>query len=338
MVACSSRVIVAATTEKLGARGNWQIASLDEIDDLVLTTTHRPHWRPLPPPASRCIPPPLTDRHVRQPRACRTARDPRCVLIPGFATALWATLVPFASHAPDISDATLGLVLLCLGAGSLLAMPLSERARRAWLPSGDGGQQLLICLSVPGWPGRLGLAAGLVLFVFGAAVGAMDCTMNVQAVIVEREARRVMMSGFRLLQHRRLPRRGHHDRAAVGTAATVGVGADRRRRHAAGDAAVGVVLAQRRMPHDADAGDHARHRAVGVLAFVAFLGEGDAGLERGVPQRRTSCGCQPGRHRLCDLHPDHDRRAPVRRCAGGTRRSPARDRVRRRSPPAACWC
>ncbi|MDH0105004.1 DeoR/GlpR family DNA-binding transcription regulator, partial [Stenotrophomonas maltophilia] len=42
MVACSSRVIVAATTEKLGARGNWQIASLDEIDDLVLTTTAPP--------------------------------------------------------------------------------------------------------------------------------------------------------------------------------------------------------------------------------------------------------------------------------------------------------
>lgn len=42
MVACSSRVIVAATCEKLGARGTWQIASLDEIDDLVLTTTAPP--------------------------------------------------------------------------------------------------------------------------------------------------------------------------------------------------------------------------------------------------------------------------------------------------------
>ena len=42
MVACSSRVIVAATTEKLGARGHWQIAGLDEIDDLVLTTSAPP--------------------------------------------------------------------------------------------------------------------------------------------------------------------------------------------------------------------------------------------------------------------------------------------------------
>ncbi|MET4599869.1 DeoR/GlpR family transcriptional regulator of sugar metabolism [Stenotrophomonas sp. 2694] len=42
MVACSSRIIVAATSEKLGARGNWQIASLDDIDDLVLTTSAPP--------------------------------------------------------------------------------------------------------------------------------------------------------------------------------------------------------------------------------------------------------------------------------------------------------
>ena len=39
MLACASRVIVAATTEKLGARGVWQVAALDEIDDLVLTTS-----------------------------------------------------------------------------------------------------------------------------------------------------------------------------------------------------------------------------------------------------------------------------------------------------------
>ncbi|WMJ68084.1 DeoR/GlpR family DNA-binding transcription regulator [Stenotrophomonas sp. 24(2023)] len=42
MVACSSRIIVAATTDKLGARGTWQVASLEEIDDLVLTTSAPP--------------------------------------------------------------------------------------------------------------------------------------------------------------------------------------------------------------------------------------------------------------------------------------------------------
>ena len=87
--------------------------------------------------------------------------------IPGFATALWATLVPFAKARTGINDATLGLVLLCLGAGSLLAMPLSGvlaarlGCRRVMVAS-----SLLICLTVPG----LALAGsawtlGLVLFV-----------------------------------------------------------------------------------------------------------------------------------------------------------------------------
>lgn len=48
MLACSSRVIVAATDDKLGARATWQVAALDEIDDLVLTTT-------APPALARCF-------------------------------------------------------------------------------------------------------------------------------------------------------------------------------------------------------------------------------------------------------------------------------------------
>ncbi|MFG6069139.1 MFS transporter [Stenotrophomonas indicatrix] len=134
---------------------------------------------------------------VNRPRAQQHATR-AAFFIPGFATALWATLVPFAKTRTDINDATLGLVLLCLGAGSLLAMPLSGvlaarlGCRRVMLAT-----TLIICATVPG----LALAdsawlLGLVLFVFGAGVGAMDCTMNVQAVVVEREAQRVMMSGF----------------------------------------------------------------------------------------------------------------------------------------------
>jgi len=37
------------------------------------------------------------------------------------------------------------------------------------------------------------------LFVFGAGIGAMDCVMNVQAVIVERASGKTMMSGFHSL-------------------------------------------------------------------------------------------------------------------------------------------
>ncbi len=40
------------------------------------------------------------------------------------------------------------------------------------------------------------VALGAALFVFGAGVGALDCAMNMQAVAVERDAGRAMMSGF----------------------------------------------------------------------------------------------------------------------------------------------
>ncbi|WP_447934187.1 MFS transporter [Stenotrophomonas lactitubi] len=136
---------------------------------------------------------PFANRPRAEQHATRAA-----FFIPGFATALWATLVPFAKARTDINDATLGLVLLCLGAGSLLAMPLSGLfAARLGCRRVMVATTLIICATVPG----LALAEsawmlGLVLFVFGAGVGAMDCTMNVQAVVVEREAQRVMMSGF----------------------------------------------------------------------------------------------------------------------------------------------
>lgn len=40
--------------------------------------------------------------------------------IPGFASATWASFVPFAKSRLHADDASLGLALFCLGAGSLL--------------------------------------------------------------------------------------------------------------------------------------------------------------------------------------------------------------------------
>jgi len=118
--------------------------------------------------------------------------------IPGFATAAWAPMVPYAKAKAGLSDASLGAVLLCLGLGSLLAMPLAGA-----LSGRLGCRRLmvittaLILLALP----LLALAPsplvlGGALFLFGAGVGAMDCTMNMQAVAVERDAGRAMMSGF----------------------------------------------------------------------------------------------------------------------------------------------
>ncbi len=118
--------------------------------------------------------------------------------LPGFAISAWAPIVPFAKARAGLDEAMLGMVLLCLGAGSLLAMPMAGA-----LAARQGSRRvmalamLLISATLPALvlaPDAVTL--GAVLFVFGAAMGAMDCTMNIQAVVVERESGRALMSGF----------------------------------------------------------------------------------------------------------------------------------------------
>ena len=43
----------------------------------------------------------------------------------GFAVSAWAPVIPFVKTRAGLNDATLGLVLLCLGVGSLVALPLA---------------------------------------------------------------------------------------------------------------------------------------------------------------------------------------------------------------------
>lgn len=118
--------------------------------------------------------------------------------LPGFITAVWATIVPFAKTHAGLDDAALGVVLLCLGTGSLIAMPLAGA-----LAAKQGCRTIMVFTTVVmlALLPMLGLAngafwLGITLFFFGAAIGAMDCTMNIQAVAVERASGRTMMSGF----------------------------------------------------------------------------------------------------------------------------------------------
>ena len=45
-------------------------------------------------------------------------------LVAGFGVACWAPLVPFAKQRLAVDDATLGLLLFCIGIGSVVAMVL----------------------------------------------------------------------------------------------------------------------------------------------------------------------------------------------------------------------
>lgn len=125
--------------------------------------------------------------------ACRSA-----FLLSGIAMGAWAPLVPFARERAGIGDGQLGLLLLCLGSGSMVMMPfvaklVSRVGCRAAMGTALCGA--LLCL--------LALAAVsefsvLVLFLlcFGACMGTADVTMNLQGSMVERGLGRSMMSGF----------------------------------------------------------------------------------------------------------------------------------------------
>lgn len=119
-------------------------------------------------------------------------------LTAGLAMSAWAPLVPYAKERLQLAEGPLGLLLLCLGLGSLLAMPLTGAlAARFGCRKVVLWSALAVCLALPG----LALAPtpillGLVLFVFGASLGTMDVAMNVQAVIVEKASGGALMSGF----------------------------------------------------------------------------------------------------------------------------------------------
>ena len=118
--------------------------------------------------------------------------------IAGYVTATWAVLVPYAKANTGVNEATLGSLLLCLGMGALVAMPLT-----GMLTGRYGCRRVIVTalaivvlttplLAIIQQP--LLLAAALLLF--GVGVGVTDCAMNIQAIIVERDAPTPVMSGF----------------------------------------------------------------------------------------------------------------------------------------------
>ena len=116
----------------------------------------------------------------------------------GFAMSAWAPLVPFAKVRLGLDDGDMGLMLLCLGAGSFVTMPLAGMAASRF------GCRSVIVAMVAVMAAGLPLLASLqsvpafacALLMFGAGLGALDVTINIQAIIVERDSGRSMMSGF----------------------------------------------------------------------------------------------------------------------------------------------
>jgi MFS family permease len=140
-------------------------------------------------------------------------RDTRDVLPPGRSTVLataavfalnatvisaWITRLPATRDRLDADPRTIGAVLLMMGLGALVAMPVVGR-----LASRYGSGPVVIAMAVTSGisivavsvaPGVLATAA--LLFVMGAAYGSWDVAMNIQASFVDRTLGRDIMPRY----------------------------------------------------------------------------------------------------------------------------------------------
>ncbi|QEY58783.1 MFS transporter [Pseudomonas sp. C27(2019)] len=118
--------------------------------------------------------------------------------IAGFGLAVWAPLVPYVRLHIPMTDATFGLLLLCIGVGSLCCMPAS-----AMLTNRFSIRRCLFVLTLILLCTLLVIATatslwliGLALFAFGGSLGVLDVVLNIQGLSVENRANSSMMSNF----------------------------------------------------------------------------------------------------------------------------------------------
>lgn len=116
----------------------------------------------------------------------------------GAIFASWAGRIPAIQAAHGLNPGQLGLALLALAGGAVLAMPLAGvaagrfgTARLCWI-AGLVYAAALPLLAVA--PSTAALVAGL--FVFGAGHGVLDVAMNSQAVMVEQAHGTPIMASF----------------------------------------------------------------------------------------------------------------------------------------------
>jgi MFS family permease len=140
---------------------------------------------------------PTVDRPIRVARAAVFT----VFALNGFLLAMWVVHIPVITDRTDVSKSMLGMFILLMSgagiAGMRLAGPLADRFGSRTLV---GTAACIASVAVVG----PGLATGpftlaLALACFGFGNGALDVSMNTQAVLVERAYRRPIMAAFHAL-------------------------------------------------------------------------------------------------------------------------------------------
>ena len=130
-------------------------------------------------------------------------RSPRLAVagiffLSGALVGVWASRIPAVAMSLDLSESTLGLLLLCLAAGAIVSFPMA-----GWAADRFGaarvsrvlGLAYCVMLILVGLAPAVWLLAVALLF-FGAGHGALDVAMNTWAAAVERSLGKVIMSSF----------------------------------------------------------------------------------------------------------------------------------------------
>ena len=122
-------------------------------------------------------------------------------LADGLGFGIWAGHIPVFKQKFQLSDSALSIALLAIAAGAILSMPLSGEAIRRYgskLAVGVSAACVGCCLIFIATAPTLTLFV-IAAFFFGAAKGALDVGINAQAVIVEKNYGRPIMSSFQAL-------------------------------------------------------------------------------------------------------------------------------------------
>ncbi|HLL65400.1 MAG TPA: MFS transporter [Micromonosporaceae bacterium] len=205
------------------------------------------------------------------PRHVTTARTAVAVVfgLNGLALGSWFARVPAVRDALHLTAGQLGMLLLAMSLGAVLALPTAGvLVHRIGPPRAVAAGAVLVAagLTVAGvatgvWGWVIAVGVGLCALGYGS--GTCEVAMNVEAAAVERRLRRTVMPRF-------------HAAWSVGTVAGAGIGA--------GTARAGIPVAV--------------HLALiallvaggSLIAIRSFLPEADAGADRGARPQRGGSG------------------------------------------------
>jgi len=201
--------------------------------------------------------------------------------INGAALASWVPHIPAIKSRHMMSDSQLGLVLLSMAAGSVVALPVA-----GWLVGRLGSRVMTaaagvaLCLALPLPVASPSVALlSLSLALLGACNGLLDVSMNAQATEIEQRVGRPIMSSF----HALFSLGGVAGALLAGGAMAVGIGDVAHVRVSALVALSAAVVALPGLARPRAAGDHAGPAVarpsgtlltLGILALLGLMAEG----------------------------------------------------------------